>query len=90
MLVVISCSLLNTPFVLGFDPGTTNGLAAVGSPASSAVAFVGSASPLETIERLTAWAGEGAPAASDLQRSYSETTGATRPSGPEKSRNCAT
>ena len=46
-------------FVLGLDPGTTTGLAAVARGARSTPLFVESATPLETIERLTAWAGEG-------------------------------
>ena len=59
----------DAPFVLGIDPGTTTGLAAVESPASSSVAFVESATPLETICRLAAWAEAGALAGAYVEDS---------------------
>ena len=50
---------LDVRFLLGIDPGTETGLAAVSADDTRAVLFVGSAGPLATARRLEAWAADG-------------------------------
>ena len=56
----------DAPFVLGIDPGTTTGLAAI---TRSFVTFVDSASPLETVRRLSTWAETGELAGAYVEHS---------------------
>ena len=48
---------MDTPFLLGIDPGSETGLA--GYVPDEGLVFVESAGPLDTLRRLTAWARSG-------------------------------